>query len=616
MSMQNLLDDKLHVSAIVHVSKNRVDFVSLRLDQIYGDHYRFSVTLDYDVLDKSFMGSPEKQFQLLNNPVTIQIQHGDDIANAYTFDGIITNVKNTGKEGKHGYIILEGASPTIMLEQGKRMEVYSDMSLSKIFDEVSSRANPQYLQKSNSPALAANVDFLMQYNESDWNFLRRISYLYGENLFYSGNELLFGDYTDWNPVPMVYDKEIVSYEFCSRLLPNTFVNYQYLAEEDTILEKNSPDSVTGANAYINVASERSQDLTEIKSPKVPLEVPVGDKSTLDEIVDRKKSRTAAQTVVLIAEAKTYEACVGRLVDISLAEGISTKQSLGTYRVIKSTHIIDQNHRYKNYFEAVPSTLKTMPVPEIDMPLVHSIVATVRDNADPKGLGRIQVDFPFASNHSHSWLRVMSPDAGASDKVSKSRGMMFIPEVGDQVMVGFEFSDPNRPYVMGSMFHGKNTGGGGDGNKTKSLSTRNGSTVTLDEEQGNIFIADQTGGNFIVIDGKDKISIVTAKTIELNNGKACIVLEDENIIIKAKNVLVDGEDCVAVCSGGEDAKNQGITVTQSGDANVSVIGPKVIVGATETMAVSAANNLDMTSNAVTLNGDRSLDVTSGLVKINS
>lgn len=50
------------------------------------------------------------------------------------------------------------------------------------------------------------------------------------------------------------------------------------------------------------------------------------------------------------------------------------------------------------------------------------------------------------------------------------------------MVAFRYDDPNRPFVLGSLFHGKSGTGGGSSNKTKSLTTRSGCTITLDDEK--------------------------------------------------------------------------------------------------------------------------------------
>ncbi len=162
--------------------------------------------------------------------------------------------------------------------------------------------------------------------------------------------------------------------------------------------------------------------------------------------------------------------------------MSKKKELGTYRVIKSIHRIDQNHRYSNEFEAVPASLKVMPVTEPKMPVAESILGKVSSNEDPRGIGRVQVDFPFANQYNRIWMRVMTPNAGSSDVVAKNRGIVFIPEKGDQVMVGFEHGDPNRPYVMGGMFHGGNGAGGGSNNTEKSIITRSGIKIVFNDDR--------------------------------------------------------------------------------------------------------------------------------------
>ena len=78
-----------------------------------------------------------------------------------------------------------------------------------------------------------------------------------------------------------------------------------------------------------------------------------------------------------------------------------------------------------------------------------------------------------------WVRVMTPDGGSSKDVKSNRGFVFIPEVGDQVLLGFRHGDSARPYVMGSLFNGVTGCGGFAANHKKSLTTRSGSTVTFD-----------------------------------------------------------------------------------------------------------------------------------------
>ncbi len=79
----------------------------------------------------------------------------------------------------------------------------------------------------------------------------------------------------------------------------------------------------------------------------------------------------------------------------------------------------------------------------------------------------------AKNLRSPWLRVMTPDAGSSSEVPKNRGMVLIPEIGDHVMLGFRYNDPNRPFVLGSMYNGTTGAGGQEKNYLKSIFTRGG-----------------------------------------------------------------------------------------------------------------------------------------------
>ena len=77
------------------------------------------------------------------------------------------------------------------------------------------------------------------------------------------------------------------------------------------------------------------------------------------------------------------------------------------------------------------------------------VAIVRDNQDKTGMGRVQVSFPWHSQAQEShWARVATPMAG------NKRGIYFLPEVNDEVLVAFDRGDVRFPYVIGSLWNGK------------------------------------------------------------------------------------------------------------------------------------------------------------------
>ncbi|HEY6569127.1 MAG TPA: VgrG-related protein [Candidatus Limnocylindrales bacterium] len=79
------------------------------------------------------------------------------------------------------------------------------------------------------------------------------------------------------------------------------------------------------------------------------------------------------------------------------------------------------------------------------------VAIVSDNDDPEQAGRVRVSLPWLSADAVSdWARIAAPGAG------KDSGVVWMPEVGDEVLVAFELGDLSRPIVVGGLWNGKDT----------------------------------------------------------------------------------------------------------------------------------------------------------------
>ena len=110
--------------------------------------------------------------------------------------------------------------------------------------------------------------------------------------------------------------------------------------------------------------------------------------------------------------------------------------------------------------------------------------------------------------------MMSPDAGGTDQVSQNGGYVAIPEVGDQVMVGFVHNHPDRPFVMGGMFHGQVGLGGGADNRVKSIQTRSGHRIVFTEDES-IIISDKSGNEIHLDTTGSNINITAPETMTLN-----------------------------------------------------------------------------------------------------
>ena len=162
------------------------------------------------------------------------------------------------------------------------------------------------------------------------------------------------------------------------------------------------------------------------------------------------------------------------------------------------------------------------------------VAIVTNVKDDQKLGRVKVCFPRLPGKPESdWVRVVQPAAGAG------RGFYWLPEVNDEVLVAFERGEAHRPYVVGSLWNGKDKPmktAYTDENTTRMITTKSGHQIILDDKKDaeKIIIADKSGNRTMTFDVKTKKFLIEAKEgdVEIHAEKK-IILEGEDLEIKTK-----------------------------------------------------------------------------------
>jgi uncharacterized protein involved in type VI secretion and phage assembly len=162
-----------------------------------------------------------------------------------------------------------------------------------------------------------------------------------------------------------------------------------------------------------------------------------------------------------------------------------------------------------------------------------VIGIVTNNKDPDQLGRVKLRFPWLSDSTESdWARVATPMAG------NGRGLYFLPEVDDEVLVLFERGDVRFPFVIGALWNGKDQApaGNGDGkNALRVIKSRSGHLIRFDdsEKAPKIEIIDASSGNRIVIDtSADTVTITAGKNIVLEAPKGDIRLNAKQVLIAA------------------------------------------------------------------------------------
>lgn len=139
-------------------------------------------------------------------------------------------------------------------------------------------------------------------------------------------------------------------------------------------------------------------------------------------------------------------------------------------------------------------------------------AIVTDVVDPKSLGRVEVKFPFlgkAGESVRAWATLLSPYA------DDDQGLMILPAVGSQVVVGFEAGVLERPYVIGAAWNGKaaTPRTPAEANNLRVLKTRSGSVLEFDDTGGaaRVTLELKSGLRLVLDDAASEV------TLEHSNG---------------------------------------------------------------------------------------------------
>jgi phage protein D len=251
---------------------------------------------------------------------------------------------------------------------------------------------------------------------------------------------------------------------------------------------------------------------------------------------------------------------------------------GTYFVTGTTHSYTHDEGYTTRFVVSghrPTTLLSILRNEADgrdarMPGLA--IGIVTDNQDPNGQGRVKVRYPcLSADNASDWARVAAPGNGPD------RGMQFVPEVNDEVLVGFEQGDIHHPYVLGGLWNGQDAPPRKTSQVVSSgrvqqriIKSRSGHTITLDDsdDQPSITIVDKTGKNTIKLDSSNNNLSVSVDGDVALKAQGTISIEGQSVQVKATNDLkLTGTSADLEAQGGLTLKGATADLQASGMATV-------------------------------------------------
>ena len=556
--------------------KSLSSFISLQIEQNIGTHHRFQMSVELESGGNRYVHNISGSKEWLGESIVVKA------AGTPIFVGVVTNVQLHREGSDFGCIIVSGYSATYRMETAPGCFSWNDTTIGNVVKKLCGQAKvPLEL----NPAYRERKDYICQYEESDFDFVRRLAYQYQEWMYFDGTKLIFGKPRKLaDPIRLEYGTTLSSLDIGLQTLARSEQVFSYHSGADREMQRMTPDLAYGHDRLSGEAFRAS--LGMFPKPARQHALPrISDETELINYMGRKQAAETAETHYITAESQVPTLRVGSVISLysSFLERVGniSKESLGNFIIIEMTHEVSQGSYYRNRFKAIPATVKALPGPKVRMPLAETQMATVLSNADPDGKGRVRVHMNWQTDGMQTgWVRVMTPDGGGSKDVRSNRGFVFIPEVGDQVLLGFRHGDPARPYVMGSLFNGTTGGGGLEGNHMKSLTTRSGHTIKLNDSLSSLGITiKDIKGNSIHIDSVGDDIIINAKrNITINAGETFTVNCKNANILAEESINMNAEQDITSVSGESTSIQAGESLTEiaadsyvlsANDANVQV-----------------------------------------------
>jgi uncharacterized protein involved in type VI secretion and phage assembly len=212
-------------------------------------------------------------------------------------------------------------------------------------------------------------------------------------------------------------------------------------------------------------------------------------------------------------------------------------------------------------------------------------AVVTDNKDPKNMGRVKLKFPWlADDYQTDWARVAQIGAG------KDRGAVMLPEVNDEVLVGFEQGDFDAPYVLAGLHNGQDT------QPKPGFDPVDGNSGQVN---GRWFFS-RTGHKLVFAEtasGDDGITLATG------DGKYRLILDKKGTKVTVHSdgtVLVEGKQGVTVDSGTGPLELKGQSVKVTSQSTLDVQGQSVSVNGQGTAEFKSSGVVTVQGSLVKIN----------------
>ena len=543
------------------------------------------------------------------------------------FEGTVFNIEVSRSELVSEILIhVTAFSDDYILIDNNNCTAFSGNTLQEI---VAATIEPYKFKKTIDPGFTTAIPYSVQYKESNYEFLVRLAQRYGEWLYHDGKQLVFGKLKEAPPAIQLYARtDMLNYQYSAKITHDHFVHgsANYILKTSFQKEPKDIDISSGEGLFTKELKDMSQTLYQKRNREL-LHCAMLEENDADELeISVKAQYLGDKSEISVCSGSTVRAdmMIGKRFTIkdfydkdNNQTGVYDHEELFVYKIVHKAH---QNGFYENEFMAISGKCEYPPYHNCDVyPVAPTQFASIYDNNDPEKLGRVRLEFIWQPPKIWTpWVRIAQPHGGIN------KGFYYIPEKGEEVMVGFVHGNAEKPYVIGTLYNGIDCPDKGKwytaSNDVKAIRTRNGHTIEIRDmgEDGYIRIYDNLKENYILTFSTDekKIKLESKGNIELYAKQNIIIGAGGSIAISAGGNM---DTTVGINDSLYVGANQSVEIKGSKDetidADYQLTSDYMRIEANGKLEIYGSDIDEKSKNAIKMDGGDKIDLYAAVVRIN-
>ncbi|HMP91927.1 MAG TPA: phage baseplate assembly protein V [Phnomibacter sp.] len=518
------------------------------------------------------------------------------IGKTLEYEGIVLQIECMNQDILTTEYIVRGKGKPCKMNAHVKSAVFLKQKIGDIFKKVieESGLQAEIAEPFNNP-----FEYTVQYNQTNLEFIKMLAARYGVWMIYDGKKWVINK-VGTKTLTLIEDHTLFNIEFKGTIPQAEAKGYGFdLLNKKAITGQTQPEQYEGLSSVVVKKSKQAYG-----AAKAAQFMPMAfSQDGLQIATDAANRANHASIFNFSGTTYTPEVRLGTLLQIKAGQG----SNHGTYLVTSVRHTIS-NKNYSNYFTACHKGQMAPPYTNIELyPYCTPQPAIVTSNYDKDGK-----DLQCGVKVKFAWMEagietpiipIVSPYAGPN------RGFRWLPEVDDEVLVGFMNNHAERPYVIGSLYHSNATPGekNDEKNDVKIIGSRTGRRLEIREKdsEGILSLSD----NY-----KDKYPANTVKhtkkgsgngqdmTLDLRSAKDSSSYTAVTLVNKdeLKIELKSGSTALEITC---DGKNNKIIIKSSGDIELDAVKDiklsakgNIALAATQKVTVDGKTGVDVTSSA--------------------